>query len=625
MATPAKPEWQAHTAPDGRKYYYNAETKESRWDKPDELLTGTEQLLKSCPWKEHTSESGKPYYFHAQTEESVWSCPKELQDIKDKIEKEKSVATAEGGSDSTAKVAESAAGSEKEKRQEGSSKPDVDRERAAIMEGREQARIAFKELLKEKGITSTASWEYAIRQISGDTRFHAIKRANERKQLFNEYKAQAAKEERDTQRLKAKQLREDLKKLFLSHEKFHSEIRWRYVCDMFQDAPEFLAVPVSERRDVFEDVIFQLTRKEEAEERKQREENQSVMRAIYKGMKITHQTTWDQCVTMLKENPEFTEDDSLHDMDKEDALVAFQDCVYELEREYESSRSKGRSEGRHQERRNREAFIAFLSELQAASKLDHTSLWMDTYVNISRDERYDVMLDQSGSNPLELFKLYVVDLKDRVHSGKKIVKQILKDADVEKDVYMPLEKLECIVSADERARKVERSVLTLILKGIIGKVAKSDIGVTEAHKGDKVESENKEVEPPQLSPSRENDPAEQQTFGPEETHKRKSKRKRRHTSSESGSDSGDERRRRDGSHSPGRDGGRKKKHKKSKKKKRRNHSRDPSPSPKKHRSSTRDGSDSKAKPSEREPESTSEDEEELERRRAQLLKQLSVD
>lgn len=29
--------WKEHTAPDGRKYYYNKETKESRWTMPDEL------------------------------------------------------------------------------------------------------------------------------------------------------------------------------------------------------------------------------------------------------------------------------------------------------------------------------------------------------------------------------------------------------------------------------------------------------------------------------------------------------------------------------------------------------------------------------------------------------------
>ena len=70
---------------------------------------------------------------------------------------------------------------------------------------------------------------------------------------------------------------------------------------------------------------------------------------------------------------------------------------------------------------------------------------MDLYPEVNSDARYDALLGQmgkrrnslggpinstsyffQGSNPLELFKLYVADLKDQVHDGKKIVKQILK-------------------------------------------------------------------------------------------------------------------------------------------------------------------------------------------------------
>ena len=33
----AKPVWTEHKAPDGRTYYYNAQTKESKWEKPAEM------------------------------------------------------------------------------------------------------------------------------------------------------------------------------------------------------------------------------------------------------------------------------------------------------------------------------------------------------------------------------------------------------------------------------------------------------------------------------------------------------------------------------------------------------------------------------------------------------------
>ena len=37
--------WTEHKAPDGRTYYYNSISKESRWEKPDELKTPAEVCI----------------------------------------------------------------------------------------------------------------------------------------------------------------------------------------------------------------------------------------------------------------------------------------------------------------------------------------------------------------------------------------------------------------------------------------------------------------------------------------------------------------------------------------------------------------------------------------------------
>lgn len=39
---PSSCEWTEHKAPDGRTYYYNNITKQSAWEKPDELKTNAE-------------------------------------------------------------------------------------------------------------------------------------------------------------------------------------------------------------------------------------------------------------------------------------------------------------------------------------------------------------------------------------------------------------------------------------------------------------------------------------------------------------------------------------------------------------------------------------------------------
>ena len=68
----------------------------------------------------------------------------------------------------------------------------------------------------------------------------------------------------------------------------------------------------------------------------------------------------------------------------------------------------------------------FLDELHEQEKLHSMSLWMDLYSTVCNDTRFNNMLGQQGSTPLDLFKFYVEDLKARFHDEKKIIKEILK-------------------------------------------------------------------------------------------------------------------------------------------------------------------------------------------------------
>jgi len=45
-------------------------------------------LLSSCPWKEYKSDNGRTYYHNVNTKESRWVIPEELQELKDKLSKE---------------------------------------------------------------------------------------------------------------------------------------------------------------------------------------------------------------------------------------------------------------------------------------------------------------------------------------------------------------------------------------------------------------------------------------------------------------------------------------------------------------------------------------------------------
>ena len=72
-----------------------------------------------------------------------------------------------------------------------------------------------------------------------------------------------------------------------------------------------------------------------------RKRNQTRLADILDQMtKVDHRTTWEQAQQMLLDNPAFADDDELLAMDKEDALVAFEDHICELEKEEEIEKDK---------------------------------------------------------------------------------------------------------------------------------------------------------------------------------------------------------------------------------------------------------------------------------------------
>lgn len=77
------------------------------------------------------------------------------------------------------------------------------------------------------------------------------------------------------------------------------------------------------------------------------------------------------------------------------------------------------------QRKAREGFQALLAELHDKGKLTSMSLWSELYPVIRSDPRFNNMLGQPGSTPLDLFKFFVSELKDRLIDEKKIIKVIV--------------------------------------------------------------------------------------------------------------------------------------------------------------------------------------------------------
>ncbi|GME73633.1 unnamed protein product [[Candida] boidinii] len=70
--------WEEVTDEEGRVYYYNSETQQTQWDKPNELLSIIEKALVGTNWAQYTTDDGQIYYYDSVSGESIWSLPSEI-------------------------------------------------------------------------------------------------------------------------------------------------------------------------------------------------------------------------------------------------------------------------------------------------------------------------------------------------------------------------------------------------------------------------------------------------------------------------------------------------------------------------------------------------------------------
>ncbi|XP_033874702.3 pre-mRNA-processing factor 40 homolog A-like isoform X2 [Acipenser ruthenus] len=515
---PKKSLWTEHKSPDGRTYFYNTETKQSSWEKPDELKSPAEQMLSKCPWKEFKSDTGKPYYYNSQTKESRWTKPKELEDLEAMIKAEENGASDVSAASVPASVAvpdithASAAETEATVPVVGEEQPvqtpvqaqeepteatlnSVEEapnqevpvnffasdavkkeERPELVKKvykwntKEEAKQAFKELLKEKGVSSNASWEQAMKMIINDPRYSALPKLSEKKQAFNAYKVQTEKEEKEEARIKYKEAKETYQRYLENHEKMTSTTRYKKAEQMFGEMEVWTAVPERDRLEIYEDVLFYLAKKEKEQAKQLRKRNWEALKNILDNMaNVTYRTTWSEAQQYLLDNPTFAEDEELQNMDKEDALICFEEHIRALEKEEEEEKQKSLLRERRRHRKNRESFQKFLDELHDHGQLHSMSAWMEMYPTVSSNIRFANMLGQPGSTPLDLFKFYVEDLKARYHDEKRIIKDILKDKGFTVEVNTTFEDFGTVISSDKRATTLDAGNIKLAFNSLLEK------------------------------------------------------------------------------------------------------------------------------------------------------------
>ncbi|MGH0143303.1 UNVERIFIED_CONTAM: hypothetical protein FKN15_033195 [Acipenser sinensis] len=321
-------------------------------------------------------------------------------------------------------------------------------------------------------MTSTTRYKKA-EQMFGEMEVWTAVPERDRLEIYEDVLFYLAKKEKE----QAKQLRkrnwEALKNILDNMANVTYRTTWSEAQQYLLDNPTFAEDEELQSRkklEIYEDVLFYLAKKEKEQAKQLRKRNWEALKNILDNMaNVTYRTTWSEAQQYLLDNPTFAEDEELQNMDKEDALICFEEHIRALEKEEEEEKQKSLLRERRRHRKNRESFQKFLDELHDHGQLHSMSAWMEMYPTVSSNIRFANMLGQPGSTPLDLFKFYVEDLKARYHDEKRIIKDILKDKGFTVEVNTTFEDFGTVISSDKRATTLDAGNIKLAFNSLLEK------------------------------------------------------------------------------------------------------------------------------------------------------------
>jgi len=340
--------WTEHKTADGRTYYYNHASKKSVWTKPDELKDENEKKIDDCDWKEYTTPDGKKYFNNAKTGKTQWEMPEEYAEWLERIKRKR----------------------------EGKEVPKKEKEKEEKLEDRpltkEEAREAFRKLLREKGMSSSWTQEQALQETRDDPRWKLLK-MGEKKQVFQALISDLRREERDEKRKKEQKAEEDFIQALFDCKEIRKNIPFREAMALISNDPRFMIIVGDrERERLFYEFNDQRTRKERDEARKRRREGMENFRQFLESNKsVTVDTQWRIFKDQVEDNPVFK------DIDKLDSLTVFMEYIKELESRDIERLKQEKVERRTRSRKCREAYRNLLDECWAARKINVKTRWKD--------------------------------------------------------------------------------------------------------------------------------------------------------------------------------------------------------------------------------------------------------
>ncbi|KAJ8508895.1 hypothetical protein ONZ45_g8873 [Pleurotus djamor] len=389
----------------GRKYYYNTETKESKWDMPDELLLLLEKVEKEGKPSPATATANGPALLTGPGESSETATPNQTNGT------DTAVGPHTGG-------LPFASGNILPARPNLPDDPVIPHNGFPTVEEGEKA---FTHLLRKAGVDANWTWDQTMRAIITDPLYKALNTLAEKKACYQKYTEGLKAKEQEEREARLSKLRPALKNMLKGNPNVFHYTTFSTADKLFSQHPIWQQARIeAERKLVFEEYVTELKDREVQEARASRVRGISKVVTLFKQLNVDVVTRWRQAHNMLTESEEWVQDGELQKLPTLDILLAFEDYSRVREREYEEQTRRAQVEKARKERKAREGFRALLDGLVKEGKIKARTKWKDVYPLFNKDERYLNILGQPGSNPLELF-WDAVDVMDQKLDGMIVV------------------------------------------------------------------------------------------------------------------------------------------------------------------------------------------------------------
>ncbi|KAF2002772.1 hypothetical protein P154DRAFT_487627 [Amniculicola lignicola CBS 123094] len=494
---PAASVWRAVKTPDNRTYYHNPTTNETRWDKPEELMTGTERALVGTGWTEYEKE-GRPYWYNKTTKETTWVVPEAVTEAKAKAEaarapppqhaalppRPQTSAPTSWGAPPTSYDSYSQRDSyhdrrdrDRDDRYSASDRgpPAFSTTAEVLFPNPDDAEAAFMKLLKKIGAQTDWKWNEVVRAAVKEPHWRAIADPKEREALFRKYCDELRAQEKEKERERQTKVRADFMAMLRSHPEIRHYTRWKTALPFLQPETVFKsAKDDSERRRIFEDYIVTLKRAFAEKQKNKRLSALDSLTSVLDGLDLKAFTRWQNAEELLSNDARFNNEDQFRTLSKIDVLDKFEQHIRGLQQVFNERSQAEKAAKKRLERKNRDAFKELLADLKRAGRINITSQFKGIYPHIHDDPRYKAMLGQDGPSLLELFWYAKQEEEIKFRSLRRYALEMTSIHQFEVTLKTKFEDFEEIARKHDSLRDIDDATMQEIFRYVLDKVKRRE-------------------------------------------------------------------------------------------------------------------------------------------------------